>query len=115
MAGLAAVDMTLKRFDLRLRWSPEVADGRAVQPGEQLGLIYGPARGILAAERVVLNLLGRLSGVPTLSGSTSRPWRAQKAGIMTPEKLPPAGDGWKNMPSAAAAAGTIAAGCSTPS
>ena len=67
VAGLAALEMTLKRFDPRLQWSPEVADGRAVQRGGRLGLIDGPARGILAAERVVLNLLGRLSGIATLT------------------------------------------------
>ena len=72
IAGLAAVESTLRRFDPRLRWSPETQDGASVPPNARLGSIEGPARGILAAERVLLNLLGRLSGVATLTRRVCR-------------------------------------------
>ncbi|HSJ43382.1 MAG TPA: carboxylating nicotinate-nucleotide diphosphorylase [Euzebyales bacterium] len=41
------------------------ADGDAVGPGTVLATVTGPARAILTAERVVLNLLGRLCGIAT--------------------------------------------------
>nr|MDP9135954.1 carboxylating nicotinate-nucleotide diphosphorylase [Actinomycetota bacterium] len=41
--------------------------GDAVAPGDELLAIAGGARAILAAERVALNLVGRLSGVATLT------------------------------------------------
>ena len=94
VAGLAAVDMTLKRFDPRLRWSPEVADGRAVQPGGRLGLVDGPARGILAAERVVLNLLGRLSGIATLTRQYVEAVADTKTRIYDTRKTTP---GWRRL------------------
>nr|WP_240645725.1 carboxylating nicotinate-nucleotide diphosphorylase [Georgenia sp. SYP-B2076] len=40
-------------------------DGARVAPGDVIGTISGPARGILTAERVALNFLGHLSGVAT--------------------------------------------------
>jgi nicotinate-nucleotide pyrophosphorylase (carboxylating) len=39
------------------------ADGDIVEAGTRLATVSGPARSILAAERLALNLLGQLSGV----------------------------------------------------
>jgi nicotinate-nucleotide pyrophosphorylase (carboxylating) len=67
VAGLPGVEMTLAAMDSRLRWLPHTEDGRAVVAGECVGVIEGPARGLLAAERILLNFLGRLSGIATLT------------------------------------------------
>jgi nicotinate-nucleotide pyrophosphorylase (carboxylating) len=51
--------------------APEVAitfachDGDAVRAAQTLAVVHGPTRALLAAERVALNFLGRLSGVAT--------------------------------------------------
>jgi nicotinate-nucleotide pyrophosphorylase (carboxylating) len=42
------------------------ADGDAVEPGA-VARVEGPARGVLAGERLALNVLGRLSGIATLT------------------------------------------------
>lgn len=42
-----------------------VADGDSVEAGAELATVVGPARSILAGERVALNLLGHLSGIAT--------------------------------------------------
>ena len=44
-----------------------VREGEAVQRGAVLAEVEGPARAVLAAERVALNLLMRLSGIATLT------------------------------------------------
>ncbi|TVR63209.1 MAG: carboxylating nicotinate-nucleotide diphosphorylase [Gemmatimonadales bacterium] len=44
-----------------------VPDGTRVEAGTDLVVLEGPARQILTAERVLLNFLGRLSGVATLT------------------------------------------------
>jgi nicotinate-nucleotide pyrophosphorylase (carboxylating) len=49
--------------DPELVWRPLVADGDAVGSGSQVAMIAGSTRSILAAERVLLNLIGRMSGV----------------------------------------------------
>jgi nicotinate-nucleotide pyrophosphorylase (carboxylating) len=40
-------------------------DGAAVRDGDVIGVVEGPARAVLTAERVALNFLGHLSGVAT--------------------------------------------------
>lgn len=66
-AGLAAVEMTLREFDRGLAWVAATDDGRRFEAGAQLGCVEGPAEAILRAERILLNLLGRLCGIATLT------------------------------------------------
>ena len=47
--------------------SPLVSEGAMCEPGP-IATVEGPARGVLAGERLALNLLGRLSGIATLTG-----------------------------------------------
>jgi nicotinate-nucleotide pyrophosphorylase (carboxylating) len=44
------------------------ADGDRAEPGRPVLSVSGPARALLTAERTALNLVGRLSGVATLTG-----------------------------------------------
>jgi len=67
LAGLPAIPEILSQVDSRLRWQPIRRDGQTVAAGDVVGYIRGPARGILSAERVVLNIVGRLSGIATLT------------------------------------------------
>ena len=74
VAGLPAVEVTLgevaRRLDLRpATFRAELQDGRRVAAGGLLGHVAGPARVVLAAERTLLNLLGHLSGVATLTAA----------------------------------------------
>ncbi len=50
-------------------WSARVTDGDHIGPGTILAEVSGPARGLLTAERVALNLLQHLSGIATLTRS----------------------------------------------
>jgi nicotinate-nucleotide pyrophosphorylase (carboxylating) len=45
---------------------PLASDGDFVEPG-LVAVVEGPARGVLAGERLALNLVGRLSGIATLT------------------------------------------------
>jgi len=74
VAGLPAVDVVLAEVRERLRlgpaaFRPEVADSAPVEAGTVLGRFAGPARVLLAAERTMLNFLGHLSGVATLTAA----------------------------------------------
>ncbi|HZD79389.1 MAG TPA: carboxylating nicotinate-nucleotide diphosphorylase [Actinomycetota bacterium] len=48
-------------------FTARVRDGAEVRPDEVLAVVRGPARTILRAERVAINLLSHLSGVATLT------------------------------------------------
>ncbi len=67
VAGLAAVPRALEVFGCAAGVEFLAADGEACSTGSPLWRISGPRRAILGAERTVLNLLGRLSGVATLT------------------------------------------------
>ena len=65
IAGLAAAAVVAAEADSGLSWEPAVADGQQVGPATVVAELAGPVRSILQVERVLLNLLGRLSGVAT--------------------------------------------------
>ena len=65
IAGLPAAAIVAAVADPRLVFQPVAADGDAVAAGGTLATLAGPTRSVLTAERPVLNLLGRLSGVAT--------------------------------------------------
>jgi len=67
VAGLSILQRAtgLSPIDGRLEIVPAIEDGRHVQPGDTIGHVRGPWRDVLACERVLLNLLSRLSGVAT--------------------------------------------------
>ncbi|MGH9482205.1 MAG: carboxylating nicotinate-nucleotide diphosphorylase [Terriglobales bacterium] len=46
---------------------PEIFDGVRLRPGQTIAVLRGPARPLLSCERVILNLLQRLSGIATLT------------------------------------------------
>ena len=62
-AGLAAVDLVIDVFGADARFRAEARDGEAFAPGAALGRIDGALADLLALERTLLNLLGRLCGV----------------------------------------------------
>ena len=65
IAGLATALRTFHIVDELVRTSAFVSAGAVVVAGTRLGSVQGPARAILSAERVALNILGHLSGVAT--------------------------------------------------
>ncbi len=69
IAGLAISCRAFTLLDDRVEVDVRVKDGAAVRARDVLAVLSGPARPILAAERVALNLMGRLCGIATATGS----------------------------------------------
>jgi len=67
VAGLACARLAIAALDPEARVEIVAADGDAVEAGARLARADARARALLSAERVALNLLGRLSGVATLT------------------------------------------------
>ena len=55
------------RASCRLKWSSQAHDGQTLAPRQSIGILEGPARAMLAVERPLLNMLGRLSGIASLT------------------------------------------------
>jgi nicotinate-nucleotide pyrophosphorylase (carboxylating) len=67
VAGLPVACRAFTLLDPRVQVDLRAEDGEDVAAGATLALISGPARPILSAERVALNLLGRLCGIATVT------------------------------------------------
>ena len=69
VSGVDAARIAFELVDPAISLTIERGDGARVAPGDAVIRLSGPARGILTAERVALNLLCRLSGVATATAS----------------------------------------------
>jgi nicotinate-nucleotide pyrophosphorylase (carboxylating) len=68
VCGLVVAEAVFSELDPEMRFEALVADGDAVaEPQAVVARVEGPARAVLTGERTALNLLGRLSGVATLT------------------------------------------------
>jgi nicotinate-nucleotide pyrophosphorylase (carboxylating) len=65
-AGLRVAEKVFERVDPELRWHAHAEEGEW-RDGGMLAELAGSAASIMAAERVALNFLGRLSGIATLT------------------------------------------------
>jgi len=67
ISGLDCARLAMAALDPAIRFTQIIQDGADAEAGAVLAQVEGEARAILSAERVALNLLGRLSGVATLT------------------------------------------------
>jgi len=65
--GASIIDMTYALLDERITVTLHVADGESVDQNEEIATITGPVRAILSGERLVLNLIQRMSGIATMT------------------------------------------------
>lgn len=89
---IAGIDLALAAFgrvDPAINVVVEKGDGARVSKGDVVMRIEGPSRGILTAERVALNFLGRLSGVATSTAALVDAVKGTKAQIVCTRKTTP--------------------------
>jgi nicotinate-nucleotide pyrophosphorylase (carboxylating) len=89
ISGLAVASYVFERVDPALSFRPRCADGARLADREILADISGPARSVLAGERVALNLLQRLSGVATLTARYVEAVSGTNATIVDTRKTTP--------------------------
>lgn len=65
MAGLDALPMLLELFAPSCKGEVHVRDGERAEPGATVATVRGALDEVLALERTLLNLVGRLSGIAT--------------------------------------------------
>ncbi len=94
VAGLSGVKTALDAIDQNLAWSPEARDGQTVEQGGRIGVISGPAQGLFAIERLLLNFLGRLSGIASLTRKYVELVAGTQARIFDTRKTTP---GWRRL------------------
>src|SRR5215467_1301833 len=89
LAGLDVAFTVFRTMDSTIRLDCALQDGVLLSPGSIIAAIHGPARALLTAERVALNLLQRLSGVATVTRRYVDRVRHTKARIIDTRKTTP--------------------------
>ena len=67
IAGLKTIDVILDETNVAGSCSIQCADGQTVTSGQAIVVIEASARELLTIERLILNFIGRLSGIATLT------------------------------------------------
>src|SRR3954464_3248817 len=88
IAGLEVAEAVFREVDRSLQFMALTSEGEWSEGGPVCA-IEGEARSILAAERVALNFLGRLSGVATLTARYVEAIQGTKARILDTRKTTP--------------------------
>lgn len=88
-AGYDAARLALRLVDPDAVWTTLVQEGVAFEKGAALVRIEGSARSVLMAERVMLNFIGPLSGVATLTAKFVAQAKGTSAKITCTRKTTP--------------------------
>ncbi len=94
VSGMLVAREVLKRYDPKLKLRILKRDGQRANVADRLGVIEGPIRSMLSAERVVLNFLQRLCGIATMTYKYVHAARGTKAKIYDTRKTIP---GWREL------------------
>ncbi len=94
LAGVLTVEVILAELSLDVQWKSLLTDGASLEKGTVIGRLQGRVRDILSVERILLNFVGRLSGIATLTHSYVSAVRGTKARIYDTRKTTP---GWRRL------------------
>ncbi len=100
--GGPVAKLVFQKVDPDLSCTFDIVDGEAISPGKKLGTVSGSTRSLLAAERIALNFLQRLSGVATYAAEAKR--LAPDVTLLDTRKTLP---GWRSLEKYAAHVGGV--------
>jgi nicotinate-nucleotide pyrophosphorylase (carboxylating) len=94
IAGLRAAPIVFDEMHAAIRIEPRAEDGGEVAAGAVVAELEGSARDMLTVERPLLNLLGRLSGIATLTRQYVERVAGTGARVYDTRKTTP---GWRRL------------------
>ncbi|MDJ0932395.1 carboxylating nicotinate-nucleotide diphosphorylase [Breoghania sp.] len=89
LSGLGFIESASRLTDPAIRVDPLAHDGNVLKPGTAVVRLSGPARSILACERVGLNFACHLSGIATATATFVERVAHTKASIVCTRKTTP--------------------------
>lgn len=69
LAGVEMAEKVLHKVDPSIKMEVFIKDGSEVKPGDIAFIAEGPVRSLLTAERTMLNIMQRMSGVATMTAT----------------------------------------------
>jgi nicotinate-nucleotide pyrophosphorylase (carboxylating) len=89
VCGLAAAEAVFRELDSEVRFDALVEEGALLERPGVVAVVEGSLRAILTGERTALNLLGRLSGIATLTRRYVEAVAGTGVGILDTRKTTP--------------------------
>jgi nicotinate-nucleotide pyrophosphorylase (carboxylating) len=89
---LAGVDIARKvfdKFDKSLKMEVFINDGAHVKPGDIAFVVEGPVRSLLQTERIMLNIMQRMSGIATTTAKYQSQLEGTGARVLDTRKTTP--------------------------
>lgn len=89
LAGVEIASKVFEKFDPSLKMEVFIGDGARVKPGDIAFVVEGPVRSLLQTERVMLNIMQRMSGVATMTDVYQSRLEGLKAKVLDTRKTTP--------------------------
>ncbi|MFF2874796.1 carboxylating nicotinate-nucleotide diphosphorylase [Gottfriedia sp. NPDC057991] len=89
IAGTELIEITYKLLHEDIKVTLHVKDGESVLAGQLLAEVEGPVQVLLSGERVMLNLLQRMSGIATLTSKAVETLSDEKIKLVDTRKTMP--------------------------
>lgn len=89
LAGMEIAERIFQLVDPQLQFIPNVQDGSAVKHGDVAFVVSGSSRSITTAERLVLNVMQRMSGIATRTSQINSLISDTKAKLLDTRKTTP--------------------------
>lgn len=89
LAGVKIAEEVFNRFDSKLKVEILINDGTKVKPGDVAMVVEGSVRSLLQTERLMLNIVQRMSGIATITHKYMELLKGTKAKVLDTRKTTP--------------------------
>lgn len=89
LAGVDIARKVFEKFDPSLKMTVMIEDGAHVKPGDIAFVVEGSVRSLLQAERVMLNIMQRMSGIATTTARYQKELEGLKTKVLDTRKTTP--------------------------
>jgi nicotinate-nucleotide pyrophosphorylase (carboxylating) len=89
LAGVKIAEEVFNRFDSTLKVEILIKDGTKVKPGDVAMVVEGSVRSLLQTERLMLNIVQRMSGIATITHKYMELLKGTKAKVLDTRKTTP--------------------------
>jgi nicotinate-nucleotide pyrophosphorylase (carboxylating) len=88
-AGVDIAKEVFRRFDLSMQVEVYIEDGTHVKPGDIVMSVKGKIQSLLQTERLMLNILQRMSGIATMTNKYVQKLKGTKTRVLDTRKTTP--------------------------
>lgn len=89
LAGVEMACRVFKKFDPTLKMTTYITDGSRVKPGDVAFIVEGKVRSLLQTERIMLNIMQRMSGIATVTAKYQARLEGLKTKVLDTRKTTP--------------------------